>query len=340
MKSVVLLGSSRAEVRDLPKPTIRPGWVLVKMKAAGICGSDLHFYHSNPEELGDRVGRAVGHEPSGIVEEVGDGVTAVKPGNRVSIYHWFGCGHCSDCVAGLRQFCPEGVGIAAAGYGSCAEYVLAPKANCLPLPDGLSFATGAMMACCAATAFSALTKLGTSGRDDLVIFGLGPVGLCALLEAKAMGARVIGVEIVPERLALAASLGADDVIDASVTNVPEAVQGLTGERGATLGLETSGSSAGRRQIVESIARFGKAAYVGLGSSAPVVDPSLLIETEKVLMGSYVMPMGMFDSLARFLLERQVDLDRIITHRFPIGRGVEAFHLFDSRRTGKVILDFD
>jgi len=87
MKSVVLLGSSRAEVRDLPEPTIRPGWVLVKMKAAGICGSDLHFYHSNPEELGDRVGRAVGHEPSGIVEEVGDGVTAVKPGNRVSIYH-------------------------------------------------------------------------------------------------------------------------------------------------------------------------------------------------------------------------------------------------------------
>lgn len=339
MQAIVLLGNSQAELRDLPRPVVKPGWVLVRIKAAGICGSDLHFYHSTPEELDDRVGRAVGHEPAGVVEKVGEGVTAVRPGDRVSVYHWIGCGHCPSCLAGLRQHCPEGVGIAAAGYGSCAEYVLAPEANCLPLPNDLSFATGAMMACCAATAYHALGKLGASGRDDLVIYGLGPVGLCALLEARAMGTRVIGVEIVPERIALAQDLGAE-TIDGSALDAPAAVRALTGGRGAGIGLETSGSSAGRRQIVESINAFGKAAYVGLGGTAPVVDPSLLIETEKTLMGSYVMPMGMYDSLTRFLIDRHVDLDRIITHRFPIERGVDAFALFDSRRTGKVILEFD
>jgi propanol-preferring alcohol dehydrogenase len=339
LKGLVILGDSKAEVREVPLPRVKPGWVLVRMRASGICGSDLHFYHSSPEELGARCGMVVGHEPAGVVEEVGNCVTAVKPGDRVSVYHWISCGHCRYCRAGYRQFCPERKGIAASGYGSSAEYVLAPEANCLPLPTELSFVDGALMACCAATAFSALQKLGVSGSEDLAVFGLGPVGLCVLLEAKAMGARLIGIEVVPERLELGMQLGADEVIDAGRADAVEAIRDLTHGRGANLAVETSGVPMVRAQIVDALCPSGKAVYVGLGSSQPVVDPSLLISTEKALMGSYVMPMNMYDAFAEFLIERKVCLARIVTHRFAIARGVEAIELFDTRRTGKVVFEY-
>ena len=340
MKALVILGNSRSQVRDVPLPELRQGWARIKNKVSGVCGSDLHFYHSTPEELGPRVGQVIGHEPSGIVDEVGAGVTSVKPGDRVSVAHWFGCGHCRWCRQGYPQFCAQGIGIAASGNGSSAEYVAAPAANCLPLPDELSFATGACMACCAATAYSALRKLGASGRHNLVVFGLGPVGLCAVMEAKAMGARVIGVEVVAERLELAKQIGADEVIDAVHSQVIEAVYDLTGGRGADIGLETSGSSVGRAQIVEAIGTQGRAAYVGLGRQEKAIDPTPVIHGERILMGSYVLPLSLYDEFAAFLVERDVQIDRMITHRFPIEQGVEALELFDTRKTGKVVFEFD
>jgi propanol-preferring alcohol dehydrogenase len=340
LKGLVILGNSRAEVREVPKPTVKPGWVLVRMKASGLCGSDLHFYHMPADAMGARRGKVVGHEPAGVVEEIGSCVTRVKPGDRVSVYHWISCGHCRYCRAGYRQFCKERVGIAMYGYGSSAEYVLAPEANCLPLPDALSFADGAMMACCAATAFSALKKLAVAGDDDLVVFGLGPVGLCALVQAKALGARVIGVEVVPERLVLARALGADDLIDAQDADPVKGVRELTDGWGVSAVVETSGNVKARSQVVEVLRPRGKGAFVGLGKNDLVVDPAHLIEPEKMLMGSYVLPIGMYDAFAEFLVKRKVNLSRIVTHRFSIDQGVEALELFDSRKTGKVIFEYD
>jgi len=341
LKGVVILGDSRVELRNVPKPEAKPGWALVRTKAAGICGSDLHFYHSTPEELrqGLRYGKVIGHEASGIVEEVGDGVTAVAPGDRVSIYHYVGCGHCHHCRAGYRQLCPERMGIAQAGSGAMAEYVLAPEENCLPLPDELSFVDGALMACAGATAYSALKKLGVCGNDDLVVFGLGPVGLSTVLEAKVLRARVIGVELISERIELARTLGADQVIDASKADPVDVIRNLTRGRGASLAIETSGSASGRAQIIKALCTRGKAAFVGLGSRGKVIDPSLLIDTEKVLMGSYVMPMGLYRPFAEFLVDRKVNLERIVTHRFSIDQAVEAFKVFDTRRTGKVVFEY-
>jgi threonine dehydrogenase-like Zn-dependent dehydrogenase len=337
MKGLIIEGNSRAAVREVPVPAVKPGWALVRIEAAGLCGSDLHFYHSTPEELGARRGTVVGHEPAGVVAEVGDCVTAVQPGDRVSVYHWLSCGHCRHCRAGYRQFCEERVGIAAAGYGSSTEYVLAPEANCLPLPDALSFADGALMACCAATAYAALHKVAASGEDNLVIFGLGPVGLSVLTLAQALGARTIGIEVVPERLELGRALGADVVIDARDGDVVSVVREATAGRGAPIAIETSGAAAARDQVVRVLAHRGRGVYIGLGNEPPTLDPVLLIERELVLMGSYVMPIGMYDAFARFLVECDVHPERIVTHRFPITRGVEAIELFDSRRTGKVVL---
>ena len=339
LKGLVIYGQQTVRLEQVLKPQVRPGWVLVKIKASGICGSDLHFYHQTPAELGPRYGVVIGHEPAGVVEEVGAGVTAVRPGDRVSVYHYLSCGHCHACRSGHRQLCPERVGIAAAGYGSSAEYLLAPEANCLPLPDALSFVDGALMACCAGTAFSALDKLGASGRDSLVIYGLGPVGLSALLEAVALGVRVIGVELVPERLQLGRALGADLVIDAGSQDPVEAVLEATDGEGADLALETSGAASARSQIVRTLRWRGKAAFVGLGSGAPAIAPEDLIDSERVVMGSYVLPLGLFKPLADFLVRKQVRLERLVTHRFPIERGEEAFAFSDQQRSGKVVLEY-
>ena len=340
MKGLVILGDSKAEVRELPDPEVSPGLVRVKVKSSGICGSDVHIYHRPASELGDRLGKVMGHEPSGVVEAIGDCVTTVKPGDRVSVFHYVGCGHCRYCRTGYRQHCPERSGIEPYGYGSAAEYVLVPEANCLPLPDELSFVDGAMMACCAGTAFSALAKLDASGADDMAIFGLGPVGLSALVEAKAMGARVLGVEIIPERLELAKKLGADAVIDASEADPVEAIRDLTHGRGVDLAVETTGADGPRVQIIEALDVGGKAVYVGLGSRKPVISPPMFLGTEKTLMGSFVLPMSKYDALAQFLVERKVDLEGIATHRFPIERGVEALEFFDAGRCGKVMLAYD
>ena len=102
MKGLVVLGNSRAEVREVDRPEVRPGWVLVKMKASGICGSDVHVYRRSPEEMGVRGGKVTGHEPAGVVEEIGDCVTTVQPSDRVSVYHYFSCGHCRFCREGYR----------------------------------------------------------------------------------------------------------------------------------------------------------------------------------------------------------------------------------------------
>jgi len=339
LRGLVVYGHGIVRVEDVQKPAIKPGWVLVKMRVSGVCGSDLHFYHQSSQELGPRYGKVIGHEPAGVVAAVGAGVTAVSVGDRVSVYHYIGCGHCHACRSGHRQLCPERIGIAAAGYGSSAEYVLAPEANCLPLPDALSFVDGALMACCAGTAFSALDKLAVSACDTLVIFGMGPVGLSELLEAKAMGARAIGVEIRSERLALAASLGADLVVDASTADPVEAVLEATNGRGADAALETSGAQAARSMLARTLRWRGRAAVVGLGRGAPAIDPEDLIDSERVVMGSYVIPLGLYQPLAEFLVRHDVQLERIVTHRFSIEQGVEAFAFFDQQRSGKVVFEY-
>ena len=209
MKGVVFPGDRKAEVRGFPEPKPGPGEVIVRMKAAGLCGSDLHLYRQTAEQ---RVGNDTipGHEPSGIVDAVGEGVQGVRVGDRVTVYHYRGCGHCKHCLAGYIQWCPERRGYGGPIHGSDADLLLTDERNCLPLPEELSFVHGAAIACYLGTAYSAMRKLQVSGEDTVVIFGQGPVGLGGLIVAKALGGRVIAVEPIAERRALASELGQDD----------------------------------------------------------------------------------------------------------------------------------
>ena len=338
MKGVVFLGDGKVEVREFRKPEPGSGEVVVKMMVAGLCGSDLHFMH---ETAAERAGSViiVGHEPCGVVDTVGEGVTGVREGDKVSVYHYRGCGRCRHCLAGNYFWCPEKRGYGGPIDGSSADFILTDARNCLLLPPELNFVDGALIACCAGTAWSSMRKLQVSGQHTLAVFGQGPVGLSGLLIAKGMGAHVISVEPNPERRALAKRLGADFVIDPAAGDPVESIRRLTGGRGADMAFETSGSPAGQYSTVECLCNGGRAVIVGFGSKEKSVNLSQINVRQLTLMGSFVMNIGMYGELTDFLVSRKISLESMVTHRFPIEKAVEAFALFDRGNTGKVVLQW-
>ena len=270
---------------------------------------------------------------------MGSGVTHVKVGDRVSVYHWLGCGHCPQCLSGHLMWCDERRGYGGAIHGSDADLILTDARNCCPLPDELSFAVGAMMACNAGTAFSSISKLAASGTDTVAIFGQGPVGLAGLLFAKARGARVIVVEPFATRRELALSLGAAAAIDPMHDDAIAAIKDLTHGAGADSAYETSGSPAGQNGAVESLRLGGRAVFVGIGSKGNTINPVQIIGRQLTLMGSFVLPLPMYWDMLKFVLDHKVPLEEIVTHRFTIEQAPEAFTLFDSGATGKVVFEW-
>jgi D-arabinose 1-dehydrogenase-like Zn-dependent alcohol dehydrogenase len=218
MRAVVFTGDRQLELMTFPDPTPGPDEVVIEMKASGMCGSDLHHYR-RPKAGGETGGLAApsaptiaGHEPCGIVAAVG---TAVSPslaqvGQRVMVHHYEGCRVCGHCRSGWSQLCQE-VPVKVYGnnaHGGHAAYMKVPAFTVVPLPDELSFTTGAAISCGTGTAYGALRRIRLSGNDTIAIFGQGPVGLSATQLAAAMGARVIALDVSPERLARAKEFGA------------------------------------------------------------------------------------------------------------------------------------
>lgn len=338
MKGVIFPGDRKALVKEFPKPEPGPGEVLVKMMAAGLCGSDLHRYRE-PTSL--RVGNETiqGHEPSGVVEVLGEGVKNVRVGDRVSVYHYRGCGHCKHCLAGNIMWCPDRRGYGWHIHGSSADYILTDERNCLVLPAELTYAHGALIACTAGTAFSAVRRMQVSGERTLVVFGLGPVGLSGLMMAKAMGGRVIGVDPIFERRSMALELGADDIINPLEVEVLSAIRDLTGGEGADLTFETSGTNAGRQAAANCLRIEGKGVFVGLGPQSNLFDLREVIVNQLTILGSYVIPIYMYWDLVDFIIQHELPFEKLVTHRFNIDNGAEALRVFDDSCTGKVLFEW-
>ena len=340
MRGVVLLGDRECCVKELPDPVPGPGEVRVRMMATGICGSDLHLYHIDKEQAKRRGDRIPGHEPCGIVDSIGQGVKKVKEGDRVTIYHYLGCGHCDYCASGNMMWCRETRGYGGAVDGSHADFVITDERNCVPMPDSMSFVDGAFVACPGGTAYSSMRKLDVGAGDTVAIFGLGPVGLSGVILAKAMGGKVIGVDIVDERTELAMRLGADAVVNAQKEDPVDAIRSFTGGKGAALAFEASGSAKGRSDIVSCLRRAGKAVFVGAGNSEKVINPGQIIGSQLTLMGSFVLPIWMSWEMVNFLDAQKISFEGAVTHRFPIEEAPEAYRIFDEGKTGKVVFEWD
>src|SRR5664280_791652 len=218
MTAAYLPGNSTVELRTVPVPTPGHGEVLLRVKASTICGSDIRcIYH---EHLGKGPegyqGVIVGHEPCGQIVEVGPGCRRFKVGDRVIVYHISGCGVCNDCRRGYMISCTSAEYRRAYGWqrdGGMAEFLLAEEKDLILLPEQLSYKDGAQVACGFGTVYEAIEKIGVSGNDAVLVVGLGPVGLAALMLAKAMGAnQLIGVEFDENRIDIAKRLGLVDHI--------------------------------------------------------------------------------------------------------------------------------
>jgi threonine dehydrogenase-like Zn-dependent dehydrogenase len=340
MRGVVLLGNRECCVKEFPDPVPGPGEVRVKVMATGICGSDLHLYHIDKEQAKKRGDRIPGHEPSGIVDSVGHGVEKVKVGDRVTVYHYLGCGYCDYCASGSMMWCRKARGYGGAVDGSHADFIIADERNCVLMPDSMGFIDGAFIACPGGTAYSSMQKLDVRAGDTVAIFGLGPVGLSGVILAKALGGRVIGVDIIAERTELAMQLGADAVVNARNEDPVRAVRDFTSGKGAALAFEASGSAKGRSDIVSCLRRGGKAVFVGAGNSEKVINPGQLIGSQLTLMGSFVLPLWMTWEMVDFLNAESISFEGAVTHRFSIEDAPEAYRIFDEGKTGKVIFEWD
>jgi threonine dehydrogenase-like Zn-dependent dehydrogenase len=335
VQAVQFLGDRQAIVREKPDPRPGPGEVLLRMRAAAICGSDLHRYRPprGDRPLSDLV---PGHEPCGEVAELGLGVSGLQVGDRVLVYHRVGCGQCVQCRTGNSNICQHGQRSYGGYYdGADAELMVALAHRCYLIPDDLSWDEAVVISCQAGTAYAPLRRLGASGRDTIVVSGLGPVGLCVTLLARAMGARVIGLDPVRERRELAARLGADITLDAAPPEVGAAVRDLT-DGGADALVETSGSRAAHARIAELLRVNGQAAIVGLGSQEPSLNPIAFFPKQITLFASNLYPEWMLPEIFAFVRRKQVPLAQIISHRVPLGDATAMFQLADSATTGKIV----
>ena len=347
MKGLVFMGNRVVDLVDFPDPTPGEDDVILEIKASGMCGSDLHIYRTPgggpamAAALGVGAGSEPvigGHEPCGVVVARGKAVTdrQARLGARVMQHHYHGCGGCPECVSGWTQMCkePGKVVYGITGHGAHARYMRCPAHTLIAMPESMSFEVGAAVSCGTGTAYGALKRMRMEGGGALAVFGQGPVGLSATMLGKAMGMRVIAVDISDERLALATECGAAHVVNAAEDDPLGALAELTGGIGVDYALDTSSAPAARQQTVRCIRNWGTACFVGEGGNVTLdVSPDML-RRQVTLLGSWTFSKSGQDDCARFVAQHGVPVEKLITHRFKLEDGADAYRQFDRQTMGK------
>jgi len=321
MKAAVLQGEGDIRVEEVPEPTVEPGGVVVKVKASGICGSDLHGYRH-----GGRAGMRLGHEFSGDIVEIGDGVTGVKTGDRVTAMSGKGCGECYWCKKGDFIRCRN---LSLLGYGipgALAEYVAVPSFEigryADKLPDNISYEEGATVEPVAVSLY-AVRQVQPQPDDTVAIIGLGILGLCIIPMLKSMGVKqIIASGRREKRLKLAKEFGAEIVIDATTDDIVPVVKGLNNGKGADIVFDCAGKTETFHQALDIIHRGGKIDLVGLYQEPITFHPTFLVSNDISLIGCglrWDLP-GALD----LLKNGTVDARSLITHQFPLDEVKEAF----------------
>lgn len=341
MLAAYLPGNSTVDVRAVPVPAPGHGEVLIEVHASTICGSDIRcIYHQHlgkgPEGY---QGVIAGHEPAGSIVEAGPGCRRFNVGDRVIVYHISGCGVCNDCRRGFMISCTSTKYRRAYGWqrdGGMARYMLAEEKDLIALPEPLTYADGAQVACGFGTVYEGLEKIGISGNHAVLITGLGPVGLAAGALCRKLGAeKIIGIDVSPERMDLAMSLGlCDTVLPAGSENVDQ-VRAITGGNGVERAVDCSANPDARAAAIRATRKWGKIALIGEGGSLAFNPSPDIIHDQKAIYGSWVTSTWKMEELVERLVRWQLHPENIITHRFPLQRAAEAYALMASGRCGKV-----
>lgn len=340
MKAVLFPGNKEVRVvGDRPDPSPGLGEVLIKTRASAICRSDMHLYHGNAVVGGEMAGTGQivpGHEPAGEVVELGEGVSGVEVGDRVAVYLAIGCGHCEYCLIGYRMLCPE---VKMLGFdldGGNADYVVVPAVNCVKLPDEISYEAGAVMTDMIGTQYHTQKRLNVSGADTIAVFGLGPMGSAAVLIGKARGAKVIAVDVLDSRLKMASKLGADEIINSSKEDSVERLRSLTRGMGVDAAIDCSGAPPAQNAALDATRAMGSVAFVGESPETTINPSDQMIRKVLNVIGAWYFPLGEFPEIARFVVDNEVPVEKMISHRFSLDEAPEAFRMFDNHETEKAV----
>ena len=346
MKGAVLPGNSTVELRDFKIPKPGYGQVLIQTKASTICGSDIRCIYREHVGKGPEAyipGTIAGHEPCGLIVEEGEGLKRFKKGDRVIVYHISGCGVCHDCRKGYYISCksPHRKAYGWQRNGGMAPYILAEEKDLILLPDELTYKDGAQVACGFGTVYEAIEKIGVSGNDAVLVTGLGPVGLAALMLAKSMGAnKLIGVEMNETRIETAKRLGLADEVIVPGPDALQQILNATGGHGVERAIDASASDAGRQLAIRATRDWGRIAFVGEGGSCTFAPSPDIIHGQKTIYGSWVTSLWKMEELVERLVRWGIHPEDLITHEFPLEKAGEAYALMASGNCGKVAVTFE
>ena len=322
------------DITEVDVPRVGAGEVLVEIKAAGVCGTDLHYSRG---EFLPPLPRTFGHEGAGVVKEVGSGVTDVKVGDRVAIHYVISCGVCKHCMMGNDNRCRRRISIGHDVDGFFAEFVKVPARNAVPIAPNVPFEWAALTGCAVSTAYHAVTISGLRRSDTAIVFGAGGVGLHAVMWARFFGAgKVISVDLVDSKLRAAKNYGADVTVNPSKEDVLEVVKRETDGWGVDAAIECSGSHAAMEQAIK--AAKGKNAYetgsiVSVGLQTKPFEANFMGLREGRLMVSGDHNREELVEILRLEETGRVNLSQSVTKHISLGQINDAVNLLATHQEG-------
>jgi threonine dehydrogenase-like Zn-dependent dehydrogenase len=344
MRAVVFASEGRVTVADVPDPAVEdPRDAIVRVTIAGICGSDMHFVHLKAPIA---PGEVLGHEAVGVVEEVGDGVASFAPGDRVVVAFHVVCGVCWFCRHGETGLCEDFRNLGAGAFsdglsGTQAERVRVPNAdaNLLAIPETLDDDRAVFLADVLTTGFYGASLADVRTGETLAVIGAGPVGICTVQAARALGAEhVVALDREPDRLRLAEAAGAS-AIDVGARNATMALAALTDDRGADVVIDAVGHPLAYGSAIDVVRRGGRVVVLGMYAGETVEVP-LGIYWARALDVRFagVCPVHAWWERTRDeLLAGRLDPSPLVSHRLPLEDAATGYDLFDRRLATKVLL---
>jgi len=326
-------------MEEVPVPALGPNDVLIRVRKAAICGTDIHIF--NWDEWAQRtvpVPLVVGHEFTGEVAELGSAVTGFKKGERVSAEGHITCGHCRNCRAGKRHLCRNTVGIGVHRDGAFAEYVAMPSSNVFRVPASIPDEIASFFDPLGNAVHTALSFDLTG--EDVLITGAGPIGCMAAAIARHVGARYVVVTDVNDyRLSLAMRLGATRAVNVQSTTLQEVMAELGMMEGFDVGMEMSGNGEALRSMLAVMVHGGHVAILGIPPREVSIDWNQIIFKGLLIKGIY--GREMFETWYKMasMLTSGLDVSMVVTHRFPADRFLEAFEAMKTGQSGKIVLDW-
>jgi 2-desacetyl-2-hydroxyethyl bacteriochlorophyllide A dehydrogenase len=325
-------------VEEVPDPVAGSGEVCVAVRAAGVCGTDLHAALGRLPVLVLPV--IMGHEGAGVVDAVGEDVSGIEVGNRVLLLPSETCGSCQPCRAGHLGLCAQARIFGMARDGTFAERIVVPASCVLTLPENVPFEHGAILADAVATAYHAVsTRAGVTGGERIAVIGCGGVGYHAILIARLLGAKtVVAVDASEGALRRAEAAGADATVDARADDARKAIRRAAGGDGPELVVEYAGKKATVELALAAVARGGRVVVGGVGMEAPQLPPLIsFVGREIAVLGSMGNTCAELERVVELSASGRLDLSGSITARYPLERAAEALDDLANRRGDPVRL---